>query len=260
MDIQLGKKQANLSKIESLIIKSTKTVRKSHTHIVCLPELCTTGFDLINYKTLAERIPEGSTTDLFRNLAQKHKVNIIASYIEESMGSYYNCAVIINDQGQLITKYRKIHLFPLKPMEESEFFTSGDNTDVKSIVNINGLQVGILICFDLRYPEISRRLVLEGVDCIIYLAEFPRPRDDVWTTLLRARAMENQIFVIGVNRVGTDPEISFFGKSIVIDPNGKTICSGSSKEEILKADLDLKLLNSAKKFIPTLSLRHPDQY
>lgn len=260
MDIQLGNKDYNLNKIESIILKSVENAPKNCVHTICLPELCTTGFDLINYKTLAERIPEGSTTDLFRKLAQKHKVHIIASYIEESMGSYYNCAVIINDQGQLLTKYRKIHLFPLKPMEESEYFASGENNDMNSIVNINGLQIGVLICFDLRYPEISRRLVLEGVDCIIYLAEFPKPRDDVWTTLLRARAMENQIFVIGVNRVGADPEISFFGKSIVIDPNGKTICSGSSKEEILKADLDLKLLNSAKKFIPTLSLRHPDQY
>ena len=260
MDIQLGKKQVNLSKIESLIIKSTKTSPKSHKHIICLPELCTTGFDLINYKTLAERIPEGSTTDLFRNLAKKHKVHIIASYIEESMGSYYNCAVIINDQGQLLTKYRKIHLFPLKPMEESEYFTSGDNTEIKSIVNINGLRVGILICFDLRYPEISRRLVLEGANCMIYLAEFPRPRDDVWTTLLRARAMENQIFVIGVNRVGEDDTISYFGKSIVIGPNGETINSGSTKEEIIQGILDPDLLNLAKKFIPTLSHRRPDQY
>jgi predicted amidohydrolase len=243
-----------------LIIKSTKAVLKSHTHIICLPELCTTGFDLKNFKTLAERIPKGSTTDLFRNLAQKHNVHIIASYIEESMGSYYNCGIIINDQGQLLTKYRKIHLFPLKPMEESEYFTSGDNTDIKSIVNINGLRVGVLICFDLRYPEVSRRLVLEGVDCIIYLAEFPRPRDDVWTTLLRARAMENQVFVIGVNRVGADPEISFFGKSMVIDPKGKTISSGSDKEEIIMSTLNPELLDSAKQFIPTLSLRHPDQY
>jgi predicted amidohydrolase len=260
MDIQLGKKQVNLSKIESLIIKSTKTIPKSHIHIICLPELCTTGFDLINYKTLAERIPEGSTTDLFRNLAQKYEVHIIASYIEESMGSYYNSAVIINNEGQLLTKYRKVHLFPLKPMEESEYFTSGDNTDINSIVNINGLRVGVLICFDLRYPEISRRLALEGVNCIIYLAEFPRPRDDVWTTLLRARAMENQIFVIGVNRIGADSEISFFGKSIIIDPNGKTISSVSSKEEIITATLNPELLDSAKQFIPTLSLRHPDQY
>ncbi len=260
MDIQLGEKQTNLSKIESLIAKSTKTVPRSHTHIICLPELCTTGFDLKNYETLSERIPEGLTTEFFKTIAQKHKIHVIASYMEESMGSYYNCAVIINDRGKLLSKYRKVHLFPLKPMEESEYFLSGDNTDIKSVVNINGLRVGILICFDLRYPEISRRLALEGVDCIIYLAEFPKPRDDVWTTLLRARAMENQIFVIGVNRVGDESEISYFGKSIVVDPNGKTIRSGSSKEEIIMATINSRLLDSAKKFIPTLSLRHPDQY
>jgi predicted amidohydrolase len=260
MDIQLGKKQSNLSKIESLIIKSSEEVPKDHTHIICLPELCTTGFDLLNYKTHAEKIPDGSTTDQFRKIARKHKIHIIASYMEESLGSYYNCAVIINDQGQLLSTYRKVHLFPLKPMEESEYFASGDNINNKSVININGFNIGVLICFDLRFPEISRRLALEGVDCIIYLAEFPRPRDDVWSILLRARAMENQIFVIGVNRVGESSNISYFGKSIVIGPNGETISSGSSKEEIIKGFLDPDLLDLAKKFIPTLSLRHPDQY
>ena len=260
MDIQLGNKISNLSEIESLIVKSVQNVLKTHTHVICLPELCTTGFDLKNHKTHAEKIPDGLTTDLFQNLARKHKIHIIASYIEKSMESYYNCAVIIDDQGQLLTKYRKVHLFPLKPMEESEYFMSGDNDDINSLITINGFKVGVLICFDLRFPEISRRLVLEGVDCIIYLAEFPRPRDDVWTTLLRARAMENQIFVIGVNRVGEDDTISYFGKSIVIGPNGETINSGSTKEEIIQGILDPDLLNLAKKFIPTLSHRRPDQY
>jgi omega-amidase len=260
MDIQLGKKNSNLSKIESLIVKSSKDVPNGHTHIVCLPELCSTGFDLKNYKKLAENIPDGLTTDLFCNLAQKHKIHIVASYMEESKGSYYNCGVIISDEGQLLTKYRKIHLFPLKPMEESEYFTSGDNRNNKSSIEINGFKVGILICFDLRFPEISRNLALEGADCIIYVAEFPRPRDDVWTTLLRARAMENQIFIIGVNRVGEDTSISYFGKSIIIGPNGETICEGSSKAEIIRGSLDPNLLDSAKDFIPTLSLRYPDQY
>jgi len=260
MDIQLGKKLSNVSKIESLIVKSIKDVPKTHTHIVCLPELCTTGFELRKYKTLAEKIPDGSTTDLFRKIAQKHKIHIVASYMEESKGSYYNCAVIINHQGQLLTKYRKVHLFPLKPMEESEYFASGDNNDFKSVVKINGIKIGVLICFDLRFPEISRRLALEGIECIIYLAEFPRPRDDIWITLLRARAMENQIFVIGVNRVGEDPNISFFGKSIIFDPNGKIISNGLTEEEIVKGVIDPDLLVSARKFIPTLSHRHPDQY
>lgn len=260
MDIQLGKKLSNLSKIESLIVKSIRNVPKTHTHIICLPELCTTGFDLKNYKDLAEKIPEGSTTVLFRKLARKHKIYLIASYMEESMGSYYNCAVLINDQGQLLTRYRKVHLFPLKPMEESEFFMSGDNNSIESIIEIDDFKIGVLICFDLRFPEISRRLALEGANCIIYLAEFPNPRDDIWTTLLRARAMENQIFVVGVNRVGKDANISYFGKSIVIGPNGETISSGLTKEEIIKCILDPDLLDSARKFIPTLSHRHPDQY
>lgn len=260
MDIQLGDKDSNLDKIKSFILKSINSVPRNNTHIICLPELCTTGFDLRNYKALAERIPEGKTTSILQNLAQKYEVHIVASYIEEFKGSHYNCAVIIDNHGQLVLKYRKIHLFPLKPMEESEFFAHGDNSNTNSLVNINGINFGILICFDLRYPEISRRLVLEGADCIIYLAEFPKPRDDVWTTLLKARAMENQTFIIGANRVGEDTKISYFGKSIVIDPNGKTIVEGSHKEGIIRAILNPSHLDSARKFIPTLSLRQPSQY
>ena len=260
MDIQLGNKQSNLTRIKSSIIKSIENAPKGIPHIICLPELCSTGFDLQNYKKHAENIPGGITTDLLSNLAQKYEVFILGSYIEEFKGLYYNTAVTINNKGVVISKYRKVHLFPLHPMQESEYFTSGANTDFHPIIDFNGFKIGILICFDIRFPEISRRLVLEGADCVIYLAEFPNPRDDVWTTLLRARAIENQIFVAGVNRVGKDPEISFFGKSMVIDPQGNTINSASDKEEIISAVLDLDLLISTKEFIPTLNHRKPEHY
>ncbi len=263
MDIQIGNKKVNLAKIESLIAKSITPESKEHSHIICLPELCTTGFDLVQYKDLAEKIPEGSSTRIFQRLAEKYSVHIIASIIEEFKGSYYNCAIILDSSGKILTKYRKIHLFPLKPMEEADFFESGAKigpSNPQTVVNIDGINVGVLICFDIRYPEISRRLTLEGVECLVYLAEFPRPRDDVWRVLLKARAIENQIFVAGVNRIGGNEEASFFGNSMIIDPFGNALTQGTEQEEILFATLDPTRLSEAKSFIPTLDLRQSDQY
>ncbi len=263
MDIKIGQKDVNLAKIDSLIAKSITSVSRDNSHIICLPELCTTGFDLKNYKQLAEIIPEGRSTQIFQKLAEKHSVYLISSIIEEFEGFYYNCAIIINSSGKLLKKYRKVHLFPLKPMEEANFFMSGERiglSNAQTVVNIDGMNIGVLICFDIRYPEISRRLVLEGADCLIYLAEFPRPRDDVWRVLLKARAIENQIFVAGVNRVGGNEEASFFGNSMVIDPFGNTLLRGSDQEEILFTTLDPTCLSEAKSFIPTLDLRQPNQY
>ncbi len=260
MDIKLGDKAFNLRKINSLINNCVSHSNDNHTHIICLPELSTTGFALNNYKKLAEVIPGGRTTAKIQEWAIEHSVHIITSYIEEERGQYFNCAVIINSQGELIHKYRKIHLFPLKPMAESLFFTPGEFPSDKSVIDINGMKVGLMICFDVRYPEISRRLALDGAECLIYLAEFPQPRDNVWTDLLKARAIENQLFVVGVNRVGGYDQVEYFGKSVVIDPLGNVLKTGSTEEEILTQTLDPTILIEARKFIPTLDLRRPNQY
>jgi predicted amidohydrolase len=260
MDIELGKKERNLERIRSLVKESAAKSPIGQTHIVCLPELCTTAFDLENYTALAEIIPNGKTTSFFQNLAKKYGIHLVASIIEEEKGQYYNCALVINNKGQLVHKYRKIHLFPIVPMHESEYFTRGNSISSESIIDIDGTNVGVLICFDVRFPEISRRLVLDGAEVLIYLAEFPRPRDDIWRILLHARAIENQIFVAGVNRVGGYDNVSYFGNSIVIDPLGKILVCGSEKEEILSVSLDLNRLLEAKDFIPTLEHRHPEKY
>jgi predicted amidohydrolase len=132
---------------------------------------------------------------------------------------------------------------------------------------LNCGNIGLLLCFDVRFPELSRRMTLEGdIDLLIYLAEFPNPRDTIWTTLLRARAMENQIFVSGVNRVGKDPggseiaSASFFGQSVVYDPLGNILIKGTDKEEILTTRLDPELLLSVRKTLPSLKHRKPEFY
>jgi len=260
MDIELGDKSLNLEKISTLIARASKQNSSSHPHIVCLPELCTTGFDLENHHLLAEHIPGGKTTKFLQEIARKTSVNIITSYMERLNDKFFNTAVVIGDKGDLIHKYQKVHLFPLVPMAESKYFTEGTLKKPKSYFSISGVKMGVLICFDVRFPEISRRMVLEGVECLIYVAEFPRPRSDVWNILLQARAIENQIFIIGVNRVGGTNKIGYFGESKVYDPFGNCIISGTAEEQLLSILLDINRIKEAKNFIPTLSLRKPESY
>jgi predicted amidohydrolase len=260
MDVKLGDIPNNLNKISTLITEASLHDSSGHPHIICLPELCTTGFNLENHRSLAEQIPGGKTTEYFKEIAQKNSVYIVTSIIEKENENFFNTAIVISEKGKLIHKYRKVHLFPLDPMAESLHFTEGviDNTNI--YFKIRGLKMGVLICFDVRFPEISRRMALEGVEWLIYVAEFPRPRSDVWNILLQARAMENQMFVIGVNRVGGTDKISYFGESKIFDPFGDCLISGSNEEQTLSVLLDINSVKEARTFIPTLDLRKPESY
>ncbi|MFX0052197.1 MAG: nitrilase-related carbon-nitrogen hydrolase [Candidatus Hodarchaeota archaeon] len=261
MEIAFGNKEYNLKKAESLIAIAVSQTTSNIPHIVCLPELFSTGYDLTNCQKHAEDIPEGKTTTFLQQIADKNSIIILASYIEKFQGKYYNTAVVINEKGSFLGKYRKIHLFPKYPLDETEILSTGEFLYPKTVFKLECGLLGVLICFDLRFPELSRRITLDGAEFLIYLAEFPYPRNEIWTRLLQARAMENQIFVCGVNRVGTDPtNASFFGRSIIYDPNGNLLNEGSEKEEVISAELDPIVLADVRSSLPSLIHRQPDFY
>lgn len=259
MDIELGNKKKNLHRTKGLVNKSITQVNPNLPHFVCLPELFSTGYDLENISDNAESIPDGKTTRFLQNLSIQYSINIIASYIEKSNSKFYNTAVVIDGKGKLLGKYRKIHLFPLAPLDETTLLSPGDI--IPTLFKLNGVNIGVLICFDLRFPEISRRLSVNGAEILVYLAEFPHPRNEIWTRLLQARAMENQLFVCGVNRVGKDPtNASFFGRSVVFDPIGGKLIEGSEKEEILTLQLDTMVISETRNKLPSLEYRQPSYY
>ncbi len=258
-DIIFGNKEENLIKAELLAKKAISNIDSPSPHVICFPELFTTGYDLKNIGVHAESIPNGETTSFLQSFASENSVIIVTSYIEKNKNEYYNTGVVINENGSFLGKYRKIHLFPLHPLDETKLLTSG-NICVPSF-NLSCGNMGLLLCFDLRFPEISRRMTIEGnIDFLVYLAEFPNPRYVIWTTLLKARAIENQIFVCGVNRTGQDPNISFFGRSVVYDPLGNPLIEGSDKEEILTIKLDPETLNSVRTVLNSLKHRQPHFY
>ena len=259
MDIKFGEKKANLKKTNLLMKKAISQALPDIPHIICLPELFSTGYDLRNVQKHAEPISGGETTTFLLQMAERFSTVITASLIEVEKGNYYNTAVIIDETGVLLGKYRKIHLFP--PMNEPEVFSVGGFFQDKLSFKTESLNLGLLICYDLRFPELSRRITLGGkADVLAYLAEFPRPKYEVWKRLLQARAIENQLFVCGVNRVGSDPSFQYFGHSVIYDPGGNILIEGTDEEDVLTAELDPSVLQKVRSTLPSLQHRQPDLY
>lgn len=249
MDITLGDRDENIEHAQSMI----ESERGSH--IFVLPELFTTGFCPTHLRRLAEPIP-GPTTDLFAELSQRTHSYILGSILER-MGNEKprNTAFITNPQGELAARYSKIHLFT--PSGERNFFTPGSDLD---LFETEYGRFGVIICYDLRFPELSRALTLKGAEAIFVPAGWPTPRQHQWRILLQSRAIENQLFVVGANRVGSDDFARYFGGSLIIDPFGSPLKEGGDAEEVVSAELDLASIQSAREKIPCLQDRRPDIY
>ncbi|MHA2225765.1 MAG: nitrilase-related carbon-nitrogen hydrolase [Candidatus Hodarchaeales archaeon] len=261
MDVVLGNKKANIEKAAGLIKQAVSRRNSNVPQIICLPELFSTGYDLKNVHRQAETIPGGKTTIFLQKNATDYSVVLVASYIEKVDDNYYNTAVVIDEEGTLLGKYRKIHLFPISPMDETSVFSIGGFSSSNYSFKLKTVNLGVLICFDLRFPELSRKMVLDGnTEILIYLAEFPKPRHEIWKRLLQARAIENQIYVCGLNRAGSDPTLEFLGNSVIFGPNGETIVEGGDKETILTSILDPERVQEVKKTLPSLQYRQPDYY
>jgi predicted amidohydrolase len=252
MEIFDGKKDENLTTILNLLNKISKF--EILPHIVVFPELFTTGYDLRNVEKYAEKIP-GKTIDTIAEIS-KGKFIVIGTILESDGGHYFNTAFILGKSGMILGKYRKIHLFA--PMLETQYLTPGNQINPFNISELEGLKIGIVICYDLRFPEIFRMLALNGAQIIFVPSEFPSPKRDVWKTLLHARAIENQTFVIGVNRTGKGISDDFFGYSLV--SNGDYIEVLSEGPTIKTFTIDLNSLESIRKKMPVLRDRKKELY
>ena len=146
---------------------------------------------------------------------QGHNLFIAAGLteMEKSEGVLYNTLYVFNNDGEIVVRYRKINLFSMS--NETRWFKPGQTP--QSFI-INNVKVGIMICYDLRFPELARHYYKEGCKAIIISSAFPKPRQEHWKTLLRARVVENQLYVIASNRVGNVNGIEFAGSSSIIDP------------------------------------------
>lgn len=245
LDIAWENKRANFRRVSKL---ATNAAREG-AGLVCLPELFATGYTM-NPGPFAEPL-DGETPAFLSGLAREHGVSVVGSFIEKTEGKPRNSAIVFDGDGEMIGHYSKIHLPSF--YREQEFYAPGDRVEE---FTIGGVPLGILICYDLRFPEIFRKVTDRGVKGIFVIANWPSARVEHWDLLLRARAIENQLFVMGLNRAGSSPIGEYPGHSAVIDPFGRIVASApEDREEGLLADVDFTLADEVRDKFPVLKDR-----
>jgi predicted amidohydrolase len=248
-----GDPDRNITQAIRMVLRAVKKRAK----LILLPELFITGFD---YECIAS-FPQCSTDECLRelrNIAKKSGTVIVAGSVtkrEREKGQHpriFNTCHIIGPDGRRKAKYSKMHLFPL--MNEDAHLSPGKSLHV---ANTAYGKIAPCICFDIRFPELVRRLALTGTEILAVPAEFPYPRLDHWRTLLRGRAIENQFFVIAANRVGEDDTGHFFGHSMIVSPAGEVLAEAGEDEEILMGQIDLNQIDSVRNALPCLDRVNP---
>ncbi len=250
IDIELGDPAANLDKAAAW----TAEAARRGSDVVVFPEMWTTGCDWSNIDRLA-----ASQDEVIRAvaaLAKKHHIWLNGSMLAlDETGQPTNTSILFDPQGEQAGLYRKIHLFGV--MDEDQYLAPGQSL---ATVETAWGQNGLAICYDLRFPEMFRSYALKGVNMVYLPAEWPHPRLAHWQTLLRARAIENQMYMVAVNRVGNDGTYDFFGHSAIIDPWGNTVVEAGETEVLLTATIDTETVTTVRQKIPVFRDRRPDLY
>jgi len=214
------------------------------TDLVILPEMFNTGFSM-NPAELAES-PQSVTLDWMKDIAAKFNSGICGSYIVSENSNFYNRWIFVPPDGEVLI-YDKRHLFSMSG--EEALFTRGEK---RIVFNFRGIRICPNVCYDLRFPVWSRNR--NDYDLLINSANWPESRKDVWITLLKARALENQCFVAGVNRVGIDGAgIRYCGDSMILGPKGELIAEGRQNEEcIISGEISIGELSDFRRKFPVL--------
>jgi len=231
-------KEANLKMLEEKI-----NAIKVQTHVVILPEMFSTGFSM-KPEVFAETM-EGVTVQWMKRVAASKKIILTGSIIVEEHGNFYNRLLWMLPNGQF-GYYDKRHLFAYG--EEDKHYCAGNK---RLIASVNGWKINLMVCYDLRFPVWSRQQFNEEgkfeYDVLIYVANWPERRITAWKSLLRARAVENQCYVIGVNRVGDDGNnIYHSGNSMVIDPLGEILYEKANEEDLFTIGISKERLNEVR--------------
>lgn len=226
-------------------IISTLDKANLNTDVLIFPELTQTGFTMRS-KKFSETVG-GETSQFFQSIALKYHIHVFSGFIENLNQKYYNSLVHVNRQGNIQTKYHKVHPFSFSG--EDRHFFPGENPVIAKVDNV---EVGLSICYDLRFPELYRYYGKSRVSLIINIANWPVQRIEHWHTLLKARSIENLCYIVGVNRTGKDKGNSYNGQSAIYDPLGKNILKFGKAEKIETVELNLDLVKQARQKFPFL--------
>ena len=258
MEPQLGQVEENLVKMRECI---DRVATEQPVDLIVFPELITTGYEVgPRFPQLAQRVP-GATVNLIAQRASELGVHIafgMATKKEKVESVLYNTAVMVGPDGDILHQHHKIHLRG----EEQMLFRSGYRIrECETSLGSDGLTVGMMIGWDLAFPETARSLTMRGSELLIVLANWEEPHAEEYRLYLRARALENAIFVAAANRVGEEPSYTFFGQSAIVDPYGQFYASADEPTEgYAVATIDLDETSRRREETQILQCRHPRTY
>lgn len=244
----------NLLKIEQ-IVQNCK-FKYPNIRLIVFPELATTGYILDKTTSLLSQSSEGSDFQRLSIIAKETNIYIVYGYVErDEEGKIYNSIQLIGPDGVSIANYRKIHL---TPMEHGIFEAGREIVAIETDIG----KIGLMICWDLAFPELARILALQGVDLLVVPSAWEDPYSDAYEKFSIARAIDNTVFLATSNHIGTSGPLHFFGKSSIYGPDGKLLISGEAyKEEVHVTKIDITNRTTLKnEFFSMLEERRTDLY
>lgn len=229
MSAVAGKCELNRLKLQSIIEENSEIIKKSD--LLVLPEVWTVGWSCEDFTSSAEKINNSETISLLSEVAKKFNINILGGslILQKNDNKYYNTCPVINRKGELAATYSKMHLYSYCGCTEGSFITRGKDP---VLVDIDGVKIGLTICYDIRFPEIFRAYRAAGADLLVNMAAWGLSKPIPWETLTRARAIENQAYMIALTQSGVIKGDDWnIGHSRIFDYLGETIAEIKDQKE-----------------------------
>lgn len=248
MDIVWEDKEKNMEKVRKLVAQASG----QKVDLLVFPEMTLTGFTM-NTALAGEEMLFSPTLRFFKDLSKKYSMAMAFGYVEDFGGEYYNKLIVVSD-GRILYDYDKIH--PFNFSDEGRHYIGGH--EVKTAV-LKDMEISGFVCYDLRFPEIFQA-VSSHTQMILVIANWPKERVLHWETLLRARAIENQCYVIGVNRIGKGNGIEYVESSMAFDPLGERLTKAHSKSELMLVDVETNKVKEVRRQFPFREDRQVELY
>ena len=250
----LGDLDANLSKIREF----SSRAKDAGAELIVFPEMVDTGYSMPIIQKHAKAWADGAVPEV-QTIAKALSIAIVSGVSEREGALIYNSQLVVDANGQVVAKYRKTHLVTAAPLDERGCFSPGNEF---SSFTLAGLRLGLSICYDLRFPEMCRKLAVEHrANVLINSSAWPFLRVEHLRILALARAIENQSYLILANRVGTDDGVTFCGTSAIVDPYGAIVAAASvDREELIQAEISGDVINSVRNRMAAFAHRRMDLY
>ncbi len=253
----LGNKQRNLIYVEDIIKKHSDKALD----LILLPEFFSTGISHEQFEKYPEDETGEETINRIKNVAKKYKTNIIAgTVIEKCSGKYYNTSFAIDRNGEILAKYRKIHLYNYMGGNEGELITPGEN---EIVVNFDFAKVGMAVCFDIRYPLHFKKLVKAGAQIIVLPTAWIIPNEvyddkdalkcaqEMWIAMTRTRAYDNMVYIVSSNQVGrVNENVSVLGTSLIVSPTAEILANAGLDQNEIYSEIDINIVDYLKSIYP----------